>query len=168
MQKNSSHVILFNENQQIFLIKRTDYPVWSITGGGIEGDEEPKSAAIREAKEESGFDIDISDLKIRYQFFKHGQPINKGGFLYKGSVKSGTYVPEFEGNIGKWFNLDKLPLSMTYNAKQMIRDLSKYDASQTVINLTLRESIWDNIRLVILNPIFFVRNYKKIANRMRG
>lgn len=165
---NSSHVILFNENQQIFLIKRTDYPVWSITGGGIEGDEEPKSAAIREAKEESGFDIDISDLKIRYQFFKYGKPINKEGFLYKGSVKSGTYVPEFEGNVGQWFQLNKLPLSMTYNTKQMIRNLLKYESSSTVINLTLRESIWDNIRLVILNPIFFVRNYKKIANRMRG
>ena len=168
MAQNSSHVIVFNKQGKIFLIRRTDYPVWSITGGGIEGDEEPKSAAIREAKEESGFDINISDLKIRYQFFKHRQHINKEGFLYKGSVKSGTYVPEFEGNIGKWFRLNKLPPSMTYNTKQMIRNLLKYENSPVVINLTLRESIWDNIHLVILNPIFFIRNYKKIANRMRN
>lgn len=46
-------------HQKILLIKRRDVPVWVIPGGGIEKGETSEVAAIRETKEESGYDIKI-------------------------------------------------------------------------------------------------------------
>jgi 8-oxo-dGTP diphosphatase len=40
--------------------------VWNFPGGGIEEDETPEQACIRETKEETGFDIKIEDLLHTY------------------------------------------------------------------------------------------------------
>lgn len=164
MVKNGAHVILFSDdNESIFLIKRTDFPVWSITGGGIEEGEDPKIAAVREAKEESNFDISISDLKLEYSVLgKQGTPIKKE-YVFTGTVKGGEYKPEFEGNIGEWFTLNKLPWSMTYSAKQQIRDLLKYKDTVSLVQLETTEKLSKNFHLLVLHPLFVVKNFKKIT-----
>lgn len=45
-------------------VKRGDI-VWNFPGGGIEKDETPESACIREVKEETG--LDIEDLKLIHE-----------------------------------------------------------------------------------------------------
>ncbi|TXI33674.1 MAG: NUDIX hydrolase [Niabella sp.] len=176
MLQNSSHVLIFNDQNEIFIIKRTDFPVWSITGGGIEQNEDPKSAALRECKEEAGFDIDISNLKIHYKYYAAGSESSlKHGYVFVGKYLSGDYIPEFSGNIGKWFALNKLPLSMTYQAKQMIFDLIRHkDTTKTIeieINKTPKSRLallstiqykWRNLYLLLLHPIFVVKNFKSL------
>jgi 8-oxo-dGTP pyrophosphatase MutT (NUDIX family) len=44
---------------KILLVKRRDIPVWVIPGGRVEKGETSERAAVRETKEESGFDIKI-------------------------------------------------------------------------------------------------------------
>ena len=56
--------IILNENNDVLLIKRNDpgdrwHNKWEFPGGFIENHEQPSEAAIREAREESGIEIEI-------------------------------------------------------------------------------------------------------------
>jgi ADP-ribose pyrophosphatase YjhB (NUDIX family) len=50
-------VLIFNENQQLLIVKPTYKEGWSIPGGGVDDNESPKTAAVREIKEELGLDL---------------------------------------------------------------------------------------------------------------
>ncbi len=60
---------------RVLLRKHDKYKIWLSVGGHIELDEDPNEAAIREAKEESGLDIElvgkIENIKTDYDGFKH-------------------------------------------------------------------------------------------------
>jgi len=53
-----------HQRKEVFLVFRSDFPVWVLTGGGIEEGETPQEAAIREAKEETGLDIKKEELVL--------------------------------------------------------------------------------------------------------
>ena len=60
MQKEfSSMVILDENNEHTVLILRRDFRIWALPGGGLETGETPEDAAIREAYEESGYEVKI-------------------------------------------------------------------------------------------------------------
>jgi 8-oxo-dGTP diphosphatase len=56
------------QNNQILMVKqyvqRGDI-VWNFPGGGIEENESPEEACIREVKEETGFEVEIKRLLFR-------------------------------------------------------------------------------------------------------
>lgn len=54
-------VAIFNKNK-ILLTKRKDVGFWCIPGGGVEDGETVSQSAIREMKEETGFDIELKRL----------------------------------------------------------------------------------------------------------
>ena len=50
-------VLIFNKNQQLLIVKPTYKEGWSIPGGGVDDNESPKTAAVREIKEELGLNL---------------------------------------------------------------------------------------------------------------
>lgn len=48
-----------SDRKAVCLIKRRDVPVWVLPGGGIEQGESPEEAALREMKEETGYEAKI-------------------------------------------------------------------------------------------------------------
>ncbi len=58
--------IIVNENQQVLLCHRNDYDLWNLPGGGVEIWESPWEAVIREVKEETGLDVEISQFLWLY------------------------------------------------------------------------------------------------------
>lgn len=57
-------VFVVHKNK-VFLRKHDKYKIWLAVGGHIELDEDPNEAAIREAKEEAGFDVTLyTDARI--------------------------------------------------------------------------------------------------------
>ncbi|QHW32812.1 NUDIX domain-containing protein [Paenibacillus rhizovicinus] len=60
--------LLFYQDERVLLLKRQNTGFedgkWSVVAGRIDGNEEVKSAAIREAKEEAGVDILPDDLDV--------------------------------------------------------------------------------------------------------
>ena len=50
------------EDWKILLTKRRDFPVWCIPGGHLSPGESLVDAAIREAKEETGLDVELLNL----------------------------------------------------------------------------------------------------------
>lgn len=55
-------VILRNEAGEVLWVQRPDDGRWNLPGGGVEPGESPWSAAVREAKEETGLDVTLTHL----------------------------------------------------------------------------------------------------------
>ncbi len=54
--------IVTDDRGGILLILRTDNDYWSIPGGGVKPGESVKEAAVREVKEETGIDCEVTGL----------------------------------------------------------------------------------------------------------
>jgi ADP-ribose pyrophosphatase YjhB (NUDIX family) len=67
----SVNVVVTNDAGEILLIRRSDNDNWALPGGGIEIGESLTQAAIREVKEETGIDCQITGLVGIYTDPKH-------------------------------------------------------------------------------------------------
>lgn len=55
-------IVAVIDNGKVLLTKREDFEVWCLPGGGVEDGESLAEAAIREAKEETGVDVELTRL----------------------------------------------------------------------------------------------------------
>jgi len=66
-KRMASGVVIMNDKEEILLVKPTYKDHWSVPGGVIDQDESPRTAALREVKEEIGLELKtISLLCIDY------------------------------------------------------------------------------------------------------
>jgi 8-oxo-dGTP pyrophosphatase MutT (NUDIX family) len=59
LKQFSTTVILDDKQEHVLLILREDFRIWALPGGGLEAGETPEQTALREAYEESGFEVKI-------------------------------------------------------------------------------------------------------------
>lgn len=112
-------VLTKNNKKEVFLVKRSDFPVWEPQGGGIEDKETPEATSIREVYEETGFRIKIVRKVAEYT----NQKTNRiTSHVFEGKYIAGTFKPEYNGCEGKWFDINNLPPQMTSTRKLMIKD----------------------------------------------
>ena len=67
----SVNVVVTNDQGEILLIRRTDNENWAVPGGAIDLGESLTQAAVRETKEETGIDCEITGLVGIYTDPKH-------------------------------------------------------------------------------------------------
>lgn len=67
----SVNVVVENNKGEILMIRRTDNGNWALPGGAIDLGESVAQAAIRETKEETGIDVEITGLTGIYSDPKH-------------------------------------------------------------------------------------------------
>jgi len=156
MRKDGSFLILFRNDQkkEVFLVFRSDYPLWVLTGGGIESGEKPDDAALREAEEETGFKVKLIKPLGVYEIVNKK---NRKTYLSEGRVVSGTFRPEFPGCLGRWFSVDRLPLNTTYPTKATIRDAVNHSGQSVFRKMGSRITLKNNIHLILMHPFYFVK-----------
>lgn len=99
-------IVLDSSRQKILLVKRRDIPIWVLPGGGIDANESPELAVLREVKEETGVNAVI--LKKVAEF----TPINRLSshtIIYECAVESGVLTPSDETSEVAFFHIDQLP-----------------------------------------------------------
>ena len=162
MPAESTSAIVFSEDRtRILLVKREDFRVWALPGGGIEPGETYEQAAIRETHEESGYEIAIDCLVGRYW---HPQALRSGDLrhLFEGHVIGGAPIadgPETRG-VG-FFQIDALPPRTTPWVKTFIADALANPP--TLIERTQYLSLWMVvlIRVGLVLRVFRNRFFRK-------
>jgi ADP-ribose pyrophosphatase YjhB (NUDIX family) len=91
---------------KVLLIKRRDVPVYALPGGGVEENETPIEAGIREMKEETGLDVSFKRI------IGHYYPINrltKPTILIECEKICGEETISNETKEVRYFSLTELP-----------------------------------------------------------
>jgi 8-oxo-dGTP pyrophosphatase MutT (NUDIX family) len=162
MQPDGSTVVLFKDDtkKEVFLVFRSDYPIWGTTGGAIEKNETPEEAALREAYEETGFKTKIIKYCGTYQL-THNKL-----HLYEGRIISGKFKPEFPGCKGKWFKVNRLPKDMVTRTRREIIDAAHHQGKPfskkgPMVNLK------NDYPLALRHPLAFLKFfYNKFKNSL--
>jgi len=108
-------VFVVNEKNEILLIKRTDNGLWAMPGGCNDLKETPKECAIRECKEETGFDIKLLCLigilsSTNYEYVSYPWKDNEFVHLvFRGEIIGGNANTSSESTEIGWFGKNKLP-----------------------------------------------------------
>lgn len=157
-EKNGVFLILFKDNvrKEVFLVFRSDYPIWVLTGGGIEKGETAEKAALREAEEETGFKVKLIKKIGTYRVLNKKAELLRITFFFEGRRTDGDFKPEFPGCKGKWFNIESLPVDLTFRTKQKIFDALNF-SGQSFIKTIKQEPVLDNFQILLRHPIAAVR-----------
>ena len=112
-------VILRNENGQYLLVqeKKTNvYGLWNWPAGHVDPGETLQQAAVREAKEETGYKVKLLDDKPMYEGQGHTGTTNRV-HLFKGEIVGGTLKFQADELLGaKWFSVDEI-IQLDYGGK---------------------------------------------------
>ena len=102
-------IVLLNKKNKIFVAKRIDNPknYWQMPQGGIDGNEDYLSAALRELEEETSIKS-VELLKEIDEFITYELPKDLLGIIWKGKYK---------GQKQKWFIMKFLGHDSEINIK---------------------------------------------------
>lgn len=116
-------VVLSPDRQQVLLHRREFFWLWDLPGGGIEKTESGAQAAVRETREETGFQIEIERLVGRYlcqSVYGAGDQLT---YVYCGRAVGGR--PKrfgLETTDLRWFPVAQPPRGLQPLQRQMIAD----------------------------------------------
>ncbi len=119
MKKAVICAVFSKDRSEVLLVKRRDIPVWVLPGGGIDAEETPENACIREVLEESGLQISIERKVGEYT------PINKltsFTHLYEAKVIGGFISSSSETTAAAFFPVNALPKMMPPPHPEWIQD----------------------------------------------
>ena len=133
LQDGAAAVIL-NDKKQILLQSRADRDKWGLPGGCQELGERFVDTVIREIKEETNLDVNVSDLKLidivsgssRRNDYPNGDVVINNTVLYMTDKYTGELKWDSESKDMRFFDLDKLPENL--NDPDLIKIfLDQYD-----------------------------------------
>ncbi len=110
----ASVYLFFRKEEKILLLRRanTGYEDgnYSLVAGHVDGNEAMTSAAVREAKEESGVDINPNDLDLKVVMHRIGNDERMDFFFepkkWKGEI---TNIESDKCSDLSWFDISNLP-----------------------------------------------------------
>ncbi|RYG19624.1 NUDIX domain-containing protein [bacterium] len=88
-----------------------DQGKWTLPGGGLDFGEHPETAAIREVREETGFEVRLGQLlEVQSEVHPsmHGT-MHSVRFLYRAEIVGGTLTTELDGStdLASWHSLEE-------------------------------------------------------------
>lgn len=107
-------VAVRDDGGRLLLIHRTDNDLWSIPGGAIDPGETVREAGVRETKEETGYDIEITGLVGIYTDTRHRIAYSDGevraqfSICMTGRVVGGEARTSAESSEVVWQPVDQL------------------------------------------------------------
>jgi 8-oxo-dGTP pyrophosphatase MutT (NUDIX family) len=124
-----ARVVVYNEHDEVLLVRGLIGPNWSLPGGGIEKGELPVDAVARELLEETGLKLAVVDLELVAVLRKPLIPVNYVAHIFVGSTKK-THLPKIPHNPREiielaWFDPKHLPHDTSPLVHAALESLSK-------------------------------------------
>jgi 8-oxo-dGTP diphosphatase len=111
MNPSSAVGVLVLTDEGVLLVKRRFEPYkgkWVIPSGFIEYDEDLRDAAVRETREETGLDVELTGLRAVESCFDDPRG-NTILVLFEGIITGGALEPGDDAAGAAFFPLDRLP-----------------------------------------------------------
>ncbi len=113
--------LIFDEQGRILLFKHTYRKFeWGIPAGGLEYNEQPENAIVREFFEETGMQIKVEKLLVA-ESSKEDRNIS---LIYLCTIMSGGFRESHEISEMKYFEINDLP-QMLFAEKNLIRSVHR-------------------------------------------
>jgi 8-oxo-dGTP diphosphatase len=129
-------IVAIIDNGKILLTKREDFEVWCLPGGGVEEGESLAEGAIREAKEETGLEVELTRLIGVYSRLGGGMR-DVHAVLYAAKPIGGELKTQPHETIEvAYFPFDELPTEMLFGHKKRIED-----AIEEINGVSVRQEI---------------------------
>jgi 8-oxo-dGTP pyrophosphatase MutT (NUDIX family) len=111
----SVNVVVVNDAGDVLMIRRSDNGNWAVPGGAIDLGESMVQAAVRETREETGIECEITGLVGIYTDPKHlilytsnGEVRQEFSILLTGVVIGGQPTPSSESSDVRWVPREEL------------------------------------------------------------
>lgn len=126
------------QSGKILLTKRRDFPVWCTPGGHLAPKESIPDAAIREAKEETGLDVEISSLVGVYSMPNKWQDGSCEIILRAQPVGGKLLTSTNETVDAAYFSIDELPVNLIgWQYHQIVDALSGRSGGLSILDARL-------------------------------
>lgn len=100
------------------LWNEADEPRWTLPGGGVELEESAEEGAVREVREESGYDVELTGLLGVHSYVvpaarriaRSRRPMRAVRVIFGARVVGGELTKEIDGTTdeARWFPLDEV------------------------------------------------------------
>jgi 8-oxo-dGTP pyrophosphatase MutT (NUDIX family) len=111
----SVNVVVTNDAGEVLLIRRSDNDNWAVPGGAVDLGESVAQAAVRETKEESGIDCQITGVVGIYSDPKHvilytsnSEVRQEFSILLSATATGGHLTPSIESSDVRWVKVGEL------------------------------------------------------------
>jgi 8-oxo-dGTP pyrophosphatase MutT (NUDIX family) len=160
MPTRGSSVVILNDRHEVLLILREDAHIWALPAGHVEPGETYEQAAIRETREETGYEVALDRPVGEYwrPQYPHGGNTQR---VFAGHVTGGDPSRhDWESLDVKWFPLDALPWRLYPFAREQIVDACVRAAAPIK---KVQKLPWPQLLL-----LQFFLGYRRIRNRLRA
>ena len=116
--KMGAFCVIQNEEGAVLWVKRTDFDAWNLPGGGSLEMEPPWETAVRETKEETGLNIELTNLAGVYLYTDKNHAI----FVFTAKVNSGSLTTGPESAGFAYFQPQKEPSNCISQHLERVHD----------------------------------------------
>ena len=119
--------IIHDDERRVLLCHRRDHDLWNLPGGALEHGEAPWDGVIREVREETGLEVEVSGLAGVYSKPEADDLV----FSFLCRRVGGEIAPSDEADRIEFFRADALPPNTT--PKQVERIADSFRNTETVV-----------------------------------
>lgn len=127
----SAAVLPRDDHGRVLLVRVIDSGLWATIGGGIEPDESPQEAALREAQEEAGVELELGPILAvlggpEYRLtYPNGDQTSYVVTVYDATIIGGIPTPDGdETSAVEWWDTTSLPHNQVSTlTRALLRDV---------------------------------------------
>ena len=110
-----SKVLVVNESDEVLMMRRSDMGVWDLPGGFCDIGENATHNAVREVREETGFEVEIERIvgiasgENYHVTYPNGDQVQSVMVVFRARVVGGVDQPDVSENLEqKWVSVDEM------------------------------------------------------------